>query len=366
MARFEIITQPAAGQDTRVCRLRGGGEDQSGLHQVAFVALEANETSACILAAAATDRQAMVATRRGEQSTLYSLRFGMQRAKRGRGRATGSDAADEAKHDAKRPRLSGDEQEEQAALDGHAEGSSGRATSSPAAERQFVKGSGTTTDPSALKPVTHKAFLSKYAVSGLDNVYYNRCWVSGPTAHRWRRELDALLEWYRPKLKVYGREIQQSRAIAGEYMWRGQRRTFSPDQCAGQPPSFVLARVQHEKRHAQSCFLPGHSAPHHFQPAFSTTPGLELKYSGHDVVMHSPFPPLLEAIAARIAQPDCLGEDVKFNHAMLNRYEDGSVHIGKHSDNRAWEKGEEEEVVVERTVLLTEKRPSPQWRTKSL
>jgi hypothetical protein len=51
--------------------------------------------------------------------------------------------------------------------------------------------------------------------------------------------------------------------------------------------------------------------------------------SGHPVEMHSPFPPLLADIAAQLATPECLGADVHFNHAMLNRYEDGSVYIGK-------------------------------------
>lgn len=92
----------------------------------------------------------------------------------------------------------------------------------------------------------------------------------------------------------------------------------------------------------------------HSYKAFATGPGLELKYSGHQVEMHFPFPPLLEEIAARLASPDCLGSEVKFNHAMLNRYEDGSIYIGRHSDN-----GEKQNEIG---ILL-----SPvQSRTKSL
>jgi hypothetical protein len=67
--------------------------------------------------------------------------------------------------------------------------------------------------------------------------------------------------------------------------------------------------------------------------AFSTHPGLELKYSGHQVEMHAPFPPVLERIASILSTDECLGSDVKFNHAMLNCYENGQVYIGKHSDN---------------------------------
>lgn len=67
--------------------------------------------------------------------------------------------------------------------------------------------------------------------------------------------------------------------------------------------------------------------------AFATVPGLDLKYSGHQVEMHAPFPLLLEQIASRLSTETCLGSDVKFNHAMLNSYENGQVYIGKHSDN---------------------------------
>lgn len=106
-------------------------------------------------------------------------------------------------------------------------------------------------------------------------------WVDAETAEQWRKELDTLSEWYRPHLKVYGKTIQQSRSIA----------------------------------------------------AFATLPGLELKYSGHPVTMHSPFPPLLDSIARQLCTDACLGSEVRFNHAMLNRYEDGGIYIGRHSDN---------------------------------
>lgn len=173
-----------------------------------------------------------------------------------------------------------------------------------------VEGKGTTTDAEQLHPVTNEAFLSRYAVKGLEDVYYDPGWVSAALADEWHMELDKLLEWYRPTLKVYGREIKQSRAIA----------------------------------------------------AFSTAPGLKLKYSGHDVDMHHPFPPLLEEIAARLCSDDCLGSDVRFNHAMLNRYGDGSVYIGKHSDNK------ENKVIVtvslgaERSWIMEEKESKKKHR----
>lgn len=56
---------------------------------------------------------------------------------------------------------------------------------------------------------------------------------------------------------------------------------------------------------------------------YSTTPS-SMRYSGTEVVTHSPFLPLLEEIRRRVQ--DRLG--VEFGTCMLNRYEDGSVYIG--------------------------------------
>lgn len=74
----------------------------------------------------------------------------------------------------------------------------------------------TTTDSSKLLPVTRDAFLNKYRVAGLQDTYYQEDWIDAKTANRWHNELKNLPQWYRPKLKVYGKEIQQSRSIAGE------------------------------------------------------------------------------------------------------------------------------------------------------
>lgn len=81
----------------------------------------------------------------------------------------------------------------------------------------IVQHRGTTTDSRELHPVTREEFLSKYAVEGLPHVYYCPGWIDFETAQKWRLELNNLLQWYRPKLKVYGREIQQSRGIAGKF-----------------------------------------------------------------------------------------------------------------------------------------------------
>ncbi|EPQ31993.1 uncharacterized protein PFL1_00191 [Pseudozyma flocculosa PF-1] len=132
--------------------------------------------------------------------------------------------------------------------------------------------------------ITRPAFCDRYRIEDLPgaDIFYRPDWIDSKTAERWRRELDALPDWYQPKLKVYGREITQSREIC----------------------------------------------------AYATEPGLELKYSGHPVEMHAPFPPLLNHIASLLSSDDCLGSEVRFNHCMLNRYDDGKVYIGKHSDNR--------------------------------
>lgn len=81
--------------------------------------------------------------------------------------------------------------------------------------------------------------------------------------------LRALPSWYRPTLRVYGRAITQSRAII----------------------------------------------------AFSKVPGLPLRYSGVDVEMHSCWPSPLKRLERRVRE--CVGEEVRFNHAMLNLYPDG-------------------------------------------
>lgn len=58
--------------------------------------------------------------------------------------------------------------------------------------------------------------------------------------------------------------------------------------------------------------------------AYSTTPGATLKYSGVTITMNHPFPPILETIRSRLE----LELGVRFNHVMLNRYDDGSIYIG--------------------------------------
>ncbi|RDB26076.1 DNA oxidative demethylase ALKBH2 [Hypsizygus marmoreus] len=108
-------------------------------------------------------------------------------------------------------------------------------------------------------------------------VFYVPNFFDEETSAQWYSGLLELDSWYQPRLKLYGREIIQSRKIA----------------------------------------------------AYATDPKLTLKYSGQVVDMHYEYPPLLRQIQDEVEEK--LG--VTFNHVMLNLYEDGSVYIGNHRDN---------------------------------
>ncbi|KAE8219330.1 hypothetical protein CF319_g6953 [Tilletia indica] len=131
------------------------------------------------------------------------------------------------------------------------------------------------------QPVTDPNFTSTYRVTGLHpraQVFYCEDFVKPDLAREWRERLLSEMEWYRPTLRVYGKDVTQSRQIA----------------------------------------------------AYATTSDLKLTYSGHPVEMHHPFPPLLTQIATHLTQT----LQIDFNHVMLNLYEDGSRYIGKHRDNK--------------------------------
>ncbi|KAG9100348.1 hypothetical protein FRC06_004241 [Ceratobasidium sp. 370] len=126
-------------------------------------------------------------------------------------------------------------------------------------------------------------FAEKYGLElpGADAYYKedaSSVFIKPETANQWYEELNGLDTWYRPTLRVYGRDVIQSRTIA----------------------------------------------------AYATSPSLTVKYSGHPVQLHTTYPPTLRKVQDMVESE--LG--VTFNHVMLNRYEDGSVYIGKHSDNK--------------------------------
>lgn len=215
-------------------------------------------------------------TKRTFQSTLFNVKFGAQRNrlppskaessvfKRTRSQAAQQDGDDafseKTDNDEKRPKL---------------ESPSSPLTTSSAAPKYHHRG--------PFNQVTRSDFCSAYKLDDLPDadVYYKPDFIDRSLAEEWRQQLDRLPAWYRPTLKVYGKEITQSREIA----------------------------------------------------AYATAPGLHLKYSGHPVELHAPFPPLLNHIASLLSSDDCLGSEVRFNHCMLNRYDDGSIYIGRHSDN---------------------------------
>ncbi|GAA6063524.1 hypothetical protein JCM10212_006697 [Sporobolomyces blumeae] len=121
--------------------------------------------------------------------------------------------------------------------------------------------------------------LEQYRLPFVDgDVFYCDDFVDPETAQAWHDELVNVDGWYQPTLKMYGKEITQSRKIA----------------------------------------------------AFATDPALTVKYSGALVDMRYEYPPLLRKIQDMVENK--LG--VVFNHVMCNRYEDGAVYIGNHRDNR--------------------------------
>ncbi|KAH8927228.1 hypothetical protein BT69DRAFT_1347487 [Atractiella rhizophila] len=98
---------------------------------------------------------------------------------------------------------------------------------------------------------------------------------------RWYKDLMDSCPWYHPTLKLYGKPVLQSRAMA----------VYS--------------------------FLPSSSSP-------------QVRYSGIDAVVH-PFEDAPEALREikEVVERTC---GMKFEHAMVNRYDDGSVYIGPHRD----------------------------------
>ncbi|WWC93990.1 hypothetical protein V866_000828 [Kwoniella sp. B9012] len=127
--------------------------------------------------------------------------------------------------------------------------------------------------------VSLPSFVDNWKVEGMGyggDVYYQPEFINLEDAQKWYDDL-LNLDTYQPTLKLYGRTFPQSRQIA----------------------------------------------------AYSTTPNATLSYSGSSITMHHPFPAILEEIRDRLERD--LG--VRFNHCMLNRYDDGNVYIGKHSDN---------------------------------
>ncbi|KAK1924411.1 hypothetical protein DB88DRAFT_433098, partial [Papiliotrema laurentii] len=156
--------------------------------------------------------------------------------------------------------------------------------------------------------VSKPDFVDAFRVKGLGyggDVFYQPQFIDPDTAVKWYNDLLDL-DTYQPMLKMYGKTFPQSRSIA----------------------------------------------------AYSTTPGAKLKYSGSEIEMHHPFPPILESM--RQLLQDQLG--VNFNHVMLNRYDDGSVYIGRHSDNLNNLVIASVSLGAERTFILSPRLPAKNGR----
>ncbi|KIM22477.1 hypothetical protein M408DRAFT_28706 [Serendipita vermifera MAFF 305830] len=123
-------------------------------------------------------------------------------------------------------------------------------------------------------------WAQEHEIKGLPDatVFYQHEFIDEVTANQWYTQLTELETWYRPTLSMYGKPYVQSRSIA----------------------------------------------------SYVTSPSLTARYSGHSVKMNHPYPPLLEEIQRTVSER--LG--VGFDHVMLNWYQDGSVHIGKHRDTK--------------------------------
>ncbi|KAK4697857.1 hypothetical protein P7C70_g8152, partial [Phenoliferia sp. Uapishka_3] len=151
--------------------------------------------------------------------------------------------------------------------------------------------------------------LGAYRIPLADaDVFYVDGFAAPDVANGWFEELKEIEGWYQPTLKMYGKEILQSRKIA----------------------------------------------------AFATDPELVVKYSGQIVQMQYEYPKVLRDIQSRVEK--LLG--VTFNHCMLNLYENGTVYIGNHRDNRENRVIASLSLGAKRTFVMTHDSP-PSLKTKT-
>nr|XP_031857833.1 uncharacterized protein CI109_006776 [Kwoniella shandongensis]KAA5524905.1 hypothetical protein CI109_006776 [Kwoniella shandongensis] len=169
--------------------------------------------------------------------------------------------------------------------------------------------------------VSLKSFVERWKVDGLGyggDVYYQPEFIAVDEAQRWYDELINLDTFSQPHHQTYTDHAKSSK---------------------DQPTLKLYGRTFPQSRQIA---------------AYSTTPNAELSYSGSSITMHYPFPPILENIRLRLEVE--LG--VRFNHVMLNRYDDGSVYIGRHSDNLNNLVIASVSLGAERTFIMSPRLPS--------
>ncbi|KAF8577193.1 hypothetical protein K439DRAFT_1418431 [Ramaria rubella] len=151
-------------------------------------------------------------------------------------------------------------------------------------------------DPEAQPPPKSATISAQWKVAGLPggDVYYIPKFIESEKSREWYKQLNGLETWYHPKLKVYGKEITQSRSIAGI--------------------STTMYRIVPGSRYL----------------AYAAAESVKAKYSGHQVDMNYGYPEIITEILGKVEEK--LG--VKFNNVMLNRYADGTEYIGRHRDTK--------------------------------
>ncbi|TIB00875.1 hypothetical protein E3P81_03297 [Wallemia ichthyophaga] len=130
-----------------------------------------------------------------------------------------------------------------------------------------------------IEEISDSGFLAEHRIDGMDGgdmQYKADLFPVEEADELYAQVLN--LERYRPTLKIFGKDVIQSRQVA----------------------VFAIERER-----------------------------AQMKYSNHDAKVDYPFPAVINRIAKRLREV-C---GVDFTHCMVNYYADGDTYIGKHSDN---------------------------------
>ncbi|TIB70724.1 hypothetical protein E3Q23_00314 [Wallemia mellicola] len=139
-------------------------------------------------------------------------------------------------------------------------------------------------------------YMNEFLKQNEANELYNQALeleCKSKTTYAVQTRTNSFITVYRPTLKIYGKDVIQSRQVA-------------------------VYAIEEKRAH--------------------------MKYSNHDAKVNHPFPQLVNQIAGRLKEVSEFVSyqwdsylyptaGVDFTHCMLNYYQDGSVYIGKHNDN---------------------------------